>query len=277
MRVVDAVAEWFEVAGYNKYFGYAGGSIWPFLDALTAKLNTLDGIQAKHESHAVHMADMYYRVTGKIAPVLINKGPGLLNAVGAAASAMHDSAPVLIIAGGGTTHFMGKAGMQEIFYHGFEDAMSVFKPVTKGTWMIIRPDSIIEVLNTAVKVATSGRPGPVFVQLPYDIQLAEVEGTIEAPAARGPERGPHAGGPGHRPPHRRHDRPGRAAAAAGGRRRHPRASRRRLARRGRETAHPGRHHTAGERPDLRGPSACRSARSAAPAGPARQKHRAKPT
>src|SRR6476661_5721491 len=93
VRVVDAVAEWFEVAGYNKYFGYAGGSIWPFLDALTAKLNTLDGIQAKHESHAVHMADMYYRVTGKIAPVLINKGPGLLNAVGAAASAMHDSAP----------------------------------------------------------------------------------------------------------------------------------------------------------------------------------------
>src|SRR6185436_13851331 len=144
VRVVDAIAEWFEIAGYTKYFGYAGGSIWPFLDALTAKLNTLDGIQAKQESHAVHMADMYYRVTGKIAPVLINKGPGLLNAVGAAASAMHDSAPVLIIAGGGTTHFMGKAGMQEIFYHGFEDAVSVFKPVTKGTWMIIRPDSVIE-------------------------------------------------------------------------------------------------------------------------------------
>ena len=191
MRVVDAVAEWFEVAGYNKYFGYAGGSIWPFLDALTAKLNTLDGIQAKHESHAVHMADMYYRVTGKIAPVLINKGPGLLNAVGAAASAMHDSAPVLIIAGGGTTHFMGKAGMQEIFYHGFEDATSVFKPVTKGTWMIIRPDSIIEVLNTAVKVATSGRPGPVFVQLPYDIQLAEVEGTIEGAGGPRTDRRPH--------------------------------------------------------------------------------------
>lgn len=189
MRVVDAIAEWFEVAGYNTYFGYAGGSIWPFLDALAARLNTLDGIQAKHESHAVHMADMYYRVTGKIAPVLINKGPGLLNAVGAAASAMHDSAPVLIIAGGGTTHFMGKAGMQEIFYHGFEDATSVFKPVTKGTWMIIRPDSIIDVLNTAVKVATSGRPGPVFVQLPYDIQLANVEGQVEAPAARGPSAG----------------------------------------------------------------------------------------
>jgi acetolactate synthase-1/2/3 large subunit len=189
VRVVDAVAEWFEVAGYTKYFGYAGGSIWPFLDALTSKLNTLEGNQAKHESHALHMADMYYRVTGKIAPVIINKGPGLLNAVGAAASAMHDSAPVLIIAGGGTTHFMGKAGMQEIYYHGFEDATSIFRPVTKGTWMIIRPDSVVDVLNTAVKVATSGRPGPVFVQLPYDIQLAEVEGTVEAPAGRGPTAG----------------------------------------------------------------------------------------
>ena len=102
---------------------------------------------------------------------------------------MHDSAPVLIIAGSGTTHFMGKAGMQEIFYHGHEDALNVFRPVTKGCWLIIRPDSAIEVLNTAVKVATSGRPGPVFVQLPYDIQLAEVEGEIEPPLRRGPTLG----------------------------------------------------------------------------------------
>ena len=65
----------------------------------------------------------------------------------------------------------------------------MFKPVVKGTWLIIRPDSVIDVLNTAYKVATSGRPGPVFVQLPYDIQLAEVEGEIEAPSARGPTLG----------------------------------------------------------------------------------------
>src|SRR5260370_19511907 len=135
------------------------------------------------------MADMYCRLTGKMAPVIINKGPGLLNAVGATASAMHDSAPVLIIAGSGTTHFMGKAGMQEIYYHGHEDAISVFRPVVKGAWLIIRPDSAIEVLNTAVKVATSGRPGPVFVQLPYDIQLAQVDGGIEPPLRRCAARG----------------------------------------------------------------------------------------
>jgi glyoxylate carboligase len=60
MRVVDAVARWFEVAGFRHYFGYAGGAVWPFLDALTDKPK-LEGIQAKHASHAVHMADLYHR------------------------------------------------------------------------------------------------------------------------------------------------------------------------------------------------------------------------
>jgi acetolactate synthase-1/2/3 large subunit len=185
MRVVDAVAQWFEVAGFKHYFGYAGGSVWPFLDALIDKPQ-IEGIQAKHENHAVHMADLYYRATGKIAPVIVNKGPGLLNAVGACASAMHDSCPLLIIAGGGTTHFLGKGGMQEIYYHGQEDAVSIFKPVSKGTWMPVRPDSVIDILNFALKTALSGRPGPVFVELPFDIQLAEVEGEIEAPGRRAP-------------------------------------------------------------------------------------------
>jgi acetolactate synthase-1/2/3 large subunit len=185
MRVVDAIAQWFEVAGFKHYFGYNGGAIWPFLNALTEQPQ-IEGIQAKHESHAAHMADLYFRTTGRIAPVIVSKGPGLLNAVGACASAMHDSVPMLILAGGGTTHFLGKGGMQEINYHGFENATAVFDPVCKGTWMLVRPDTAIEVLNQALKVATSGRPGPVFIEIPFDIQLAEVEGEIEAPSARAP-------------------------------------------------------------------------------------------
>ncbi|HVY58281.1 MAG TPA: thiamine pyrophosphate-binding protein [Xanthobacteraceae bacterium] len=190
MRVVDAIARWFEVAGFQHYFGYAGGSVWPFLDALTEQPQ-IQGIQAKHENHAVHMADLYHRTTGRVAPVIVNKGPGLLNAVGACASAMHDSSPLLIIAGGGTTHFLGKGGMQEIYYHGFEDAVSIFRPVSKATWMLVRPDTAIDVLNFALKTAVSGRPGPVFVEIPFDIQLAEVEGEIEAPDARAPHRNRH--------------------------------------------------------------------------------------
>jgi acetolactate synthase I/II/III large subunit len=116
-----------------------------------------------------------------------------MNTVGATASAMHDSTAVLILAGSGSTHFLGRAGMQEMYYHGFEDAVSVFRPITKGAWLIVRPDQTVDVLNTALKVATSGRPGPVFVQLPYDIQLADVEGEVENPGRRSAAPGLRAG------------------------------------------------------------------------------------
>ena len=183
MRVVDAIATWFAEIGVEHYFGYAGGAIWPFMDALVDHPE-MEGIQTKHEAHAVHMADIYYRSTGKLAPVVVTKGPGLLNCVGGVASAMHDTSALMVIAGCGSTHFFGKAGMQEIYYHGFEDAVNVFRPVTKGTWLVIRPDTVIDVLNQAYKQAMSGRPGPVFVQIPFDIQLAEVEGSVEGPTTR---------------------------------------------------------------------------------------------
>lgn len=191
MRVVDALAEWMEGAGFHQYFGYAGGAIWPILDGLIDH-DQLHGVQAKHESHAVHQADVYYRMTGQLAPVIVTKGPGLLNTVGAVASARHDSVPVLIIAGGTATHFLGKAGMQEMYYQGHEDAVSVMRPITKGSWMVVRPDTVIDTLNHAVRVAMSGRPGPVFVQIPTDIQTAEVEGEVPLPQSRAVRGGARA-------------------------------------------------------------------------------------
>ena len=183
MRVVDAVASWFAEIGVTDYFGYAGGAMWPFLDALVDHPE-MDGIQAKIESNAVHMADVYYRTSGRIAPVIVTKGPGLLNCVGGMASAMHDTSAILLIAGAGSTHFLGKGGMQEMYYKGHEDALNVLRPVTKGVWMCVRPDHVIDILNTAYKTASTGRPGPVFVQLPFDIQLGEVEGDIEGATPR---------------------------------------------------------------------------------------------
>lgn len=183
MRTVDAVGEWLESARVTHYYGYAGGAIWPLLDALIDRPG-LTGVQAKHESHATHQADIHWRVTGQVAPVLVSKGPGLLNGVGGVASAMHDAIPMLMIAGSGPTHFMGKAGMQEMFYAGFDDAVRVFQPITKGAWLAVRPDTVIDLLNHALRLATSGRPGPVFVQLPLDVQLGAVEGEVEPPARR---------------------------------------------------------------------------------------------
>lgn len=191
MRVADALADWFAAAGVTHYFGYAGGAIWPIMDGLIDHPE-IKGVQAKHESHAVHQADAYFRETGRIAPVIVTKGPGLMNAVGGVASAMHDAIPMLVIAGGTPTQFMGKAGMQEMFYHGHEDALSVMKPITKGAWVVIRPDTAIEVLNQAWRTATSGRPGPVFVQFPTDIQSSEVVGEIEGPQARSVRTGSRA-------------------------------------------------------------------------------------
>jgi acetolactate synthase-1/2/3 large subunit len=183
MRVVDAVANWFKAAGFQHYFGYAGGAIWPLLDALI-DVPEVVGVQGKHESHAVHQADMYYRITGRMAPVIVTKGPGLMNTVGGIANAYHDSVPVMLIGGGGSTHFLGKAGMQEMFYKGHEDSVSVFRPITKGSWMCVRPDTVIDILNYAYRTAVTGRPGPVYVLIPLDVQMGEVEGEIEPPSAR---------------------------------------------------------------------------------------------
>jgi acetolactate synthase-1/2/3 large subunit len=183
MRVVDAMVDWMEAAGVDHYFGYAGGAMWPLMDALI-EAPQIEGIQAKHESHAVHMADIYYRVTGKIAPVFVTKGPGLMNTCGAVASAMHDPAAIVLIAGAGSTHLYGKGGMQEMYYKGHEDAVNVMRPITKGSWLIQRPDTAIDIINHAYKVALSGRPGPVFVQVPFDIQLAEIFGHAESPFTR---------------------------------------------------------------------------------------------
>jgi acetolactate synthase-1/2/3 large subunit len=183
MRVVDAMVDWMEAAKVEHYFGYAGGAMWPLMDALI-DAPQIEGIQAKHESHAVHMADIYYRVTGRIAPVFVTKGPGLMNTTGGIATAMHDPAAILLIAGAGSTHLYGKGGMQEMYYKGHEDAVNVFRPITKGSWLIQRPDTAIDIINHAYKVAISGRPGPVFVQVPFDIQLAEVFGHAESPFTR---------------------------------------------------------------------------------------------
>src|SRR5579872_1202725 len=76
MRVTDAIGDWFAERGFQHYFGYAGAAALPLLDGLAGHPEIV-GIQPKHESHAVHMADVYYRVTGRLAPVVVTKGPGV--------------------------------------------------------------------------------------------------------------------------------------------------------------------------------------------------------
>ncbi|MDG6997944.1 MAG: thiamine pyrophosphate-binding protein [Nitrososphaerota archaeon] len=180
MRVVDAVAQYFVNEGVEHYFGYIGGTIWPFLDALIDKPQ-LKGIQPKHEAAAVQMADAYFRLKHKIAPVIVTKGPGVLNTVCALSNAMHDSSAVVLISGAGATQFFDRGGFEEIYYHQNEDTTSVFRPIVKRAWLVVRPEHTLDVMARAFKTALSGRPGPVFVQLPWDIQNTEIDFPVPSP------------------------------------------------------------------------------------------------
>jgi acetolactate synthase I/II/III large subunit len=183
MRVTDAIGDWFAARGIQHYFGYAGSAALAMLDGLVEHPE-IEGIQPKHESHAVHMASAYFRMTGRLAPVIVTKGPGTLNCVSAMATAMQDTSAVMLIAAGGPTHHLGKS-FQELTKNGFEDVVSVFRPLVKKAWFQVRPDTVLDTFNQAYKIALSGRPGPVFIYLPLDILLADVEVQTQVQAPRG--------------------------------------------------------------------------------------------
>lgn len=186
MRVVDAVAQFFVNEGVEHYFGYIGGTVWPILDALVDKPQ-LKGIQPRHEAAAVNMADAYYRLKHKVAPVIVTKGPGVLNTVCALSNAMHDSSAVVLISGAGGTQFFDRGGFEEIYYHQYEDTTSIFRPLVKRAWLVVRPENTLDILTRAFKTATTGRPGPVFVQLPWDIQNTEVDFPLPDPSKYTPQ------------------------------------------------------------------------------------------
>lgn len=186
---MDAIAQYFVNEGVEHYFGYIGGTIWPFLDALVDKPQ-LKGIQPRHEAAAVQMADAYYRINHKVAPVIVTKGPGVLNTVCALSNAMHDSSAVVLIAGAGATQFFDRGGFEEVYYHQAEDTTSVFRPIVKRAWLVVRPEHTIDILARAFKTATTGRPGPVYVQIPWDIQCSEINYPLPTPSLFKPQGHP---------------------------------------------------------------------------------------
>ncbi|ATW23729.1 thiamine pyrophosphate-binding protein [Candidatus Formimonas warabiya] len=173
MRTADAIVDFFVEAGLTHYFGFAGGALWPIMDALVDHPEFV-GIQGKNEMISFHMADAYYRATGKLAPVFVTKGPGAINLPEAVCNAMNDSSAVMAICAAGPTHFVDKGGFEEVYFNQAEDMISVFRPLVKRAWQVTRPEDTVDVLQKAYKTAISGRPGPVFVQIPWDIQLSEV-------------------------------------------------------------------------------------------------------
>jgi acetolactate synthase-1/2/3 large subunit len=145
-------------------FGYPGGAVLPIYDELKNH-KTIKHILARHEQGAGHAAEGYARSSGKPGVVLVTSGPGATNVVTALADAYMDSIPLICISGQVPTHLIGTDAFQEC------DTTGITRPCTKYNWLVKDVNDLAKVLHTAFEVATSGRPGPVLVDIPKDIQF----------------------------------------------------------------------------------------------------------
>lgn len=152
--------------GVDVIFGYPGGSVLPLYDEIF-KQNQIRHILVRHEQGAVHAAEGYARSTGKVGVVLVTSGPGATNTVTGLANANMDSVPIVCLTGQVATNLIGNDAFQEA------DITGITRPCTKHNYLVKRPEDLARVLHEAFQVATTGRPGPVLVDLPKDITMAE--------------------------------------------------------------------------------------------------------
>jgi acetolactate synthase-1/2/3 large subunit len=159
--VIQALAD----QGVQHIFGYPGGAVLPIYDALFER-NDVQHILVRHEQGAVHAAEGYARSTGKVGCVLVTSGPGATNAVTGLTDALCDSIPIVCITGQVPTHLIGNDAFQEC------DTVGITRPCTKYNYLVKSIDDLPRVLHEAFHIAKSGRPGPVVVDIPKDIQFA---------------------------------------------------------------------------------------------------------
>ena len=160
-----------EEQGIETVFGYPGGTILDIFDALYEERGKITQILTCHEQGAAHAADGFARATGKTGVVIATSGPGATNLVTGIATAFMDSVPLVAITGNVGTAFLGRDSFQEV------DITGVTMPITKHNFMVKNVDELADTLRQAFFIARSGRPGPVLVDVPKDIQqkLADYE------------------------------------------------------------------------------------------------------
>src|SRR4051794_20484561 len=158
--VIEALAD----QGAEHLFGYPGGAVLPIYDAMFQQ-DKLRHILVRHEQGAVHAAEGYARSTGKVGCVLVTSGPGATNAVTGLTDALMDSIPVVCITGQVPTHLIGSDAFQEA------DTVGITRHCTKHNYLVKRIEDLPRILHEAFLIASSGRPGPVVVDIPKDIQF----------------------------------------------------------------------------------------------------------
>ncbi|MBV1897517.1 MAG: acetolactate synthase 3 large subunit, partial [Rhodobacteraceae bacterium] len=151
--------------GVDTVFGYPGGAVLPIYDEIFQQ-NEIRHILVRHEQGAVHAAEGYARSTGKPGVVLVTSGPGATNAVTGLTDALLDSIPIVVLTGQVPSFMIGTDAFQEA------DTIGITRPCTKHNWLVKDTDRLSGVIHEAFHVATSGRPGPVLVDIPKDVQFA---------------------------------------------------------------------------------------------------------
>ena len=172
MTGAEMVVKALKDQGVEVVFGYPGGAVLPIYDEIF-KQNDIRHILVRHEQGATHAAEGYARSTGKPGVVLVTSGPGATNAVTGLTDALMDSIPMVVLTGQVPTFMIGNDAFQEA------DTVGITRPCTKHNWLVKETDRLAGTIHQAFHVATKGRPGPVLVDIPKDVQFAT--GTYQDP------------------------------------------------------------------------------------------------
>src|SRR3954463_5295013 len=167
MRAADALMESLKAEGVKHIFGIPGGANLPIYDAVYDA--DIDHIQARHEQGAGHAAEGYAKASGRVGVAFATSGPGATNLVTAIADAMMDSVPTVFITGQVRTELIGTDGFQEA------DVTGITLPVVKHSFLVQDPRQIPEYIHKAFHIASTGRPGPVLVDVPQDLSRVEID------------------------------------------------------------------------------------------------------
>jgi len=155
--------------GTTDVFGYPGGQVINIYDALYKYKDEINHVLTAHEQGAAHAADGYSRATGKVGVCIATSGPGATNLVTGIATAMLDSIPMVAVTGNVPCSLIGKDSFQEI------DITGITLPITKHNYFVHRIEDLADSIREAFQIAKSGRPGPVLIDVPKDVQVATYE------------------------------------------------------------------------------------------------------
>jgi acetolactate synthase-1/2/3 large subunit len=170
----QAIIKSLENEGVEYIFGYSGGSVIPIFDALVTTQTKIKFVLVRHEQGAVHMADGYARATGKPAVVLITSGPGATNTLTGIMTAHMDSVPMVVLSGQSVSWMLGKDAFQEA------DIFGITMPVVKHSYLVKKTNDLPRIIRESFHIATTGRPGPVLIDIPKDISAGNFTADLHA-------------------------------------------------------------------------------------------------